>query len=307
MPANAPSAPYAPQTRLYTLIGGVAGLAIAASAVALLGYLDNTVKAHSDVLALSGGPLLSTVPRLSGARRSRNPLFVLDQPNTPAAETIRLLRTNLEFAAAGRRMKTFSITSAGPGEGKSTITSNLAVALAQAGLSTAIVDADLRRPTQHRIFGAQSNRGLSWILTHDDQPWRSAAVEVGIQNLLLIPSGPLPPNPADLLTLDRFQEILAQISKEVDIVVIETPPVLAVSDPLVVASKVDAVALVCLAGRTRIDALRRAAMALQQGGARVVGVVLNGETGRGGTGYYYGKYESTPNAALPSSRPSSAP
>jgi non-specific protein-tyrosine kinase len=288
--ARVPGAPYAPRTTLYVVLGALAGLLIAAAAVVLLGYLDNTVKPETDFAALTGGPLLSAVNRLPKLKPGKEQLFVVDQPVSSAAEAVRLLRVNLEFAAATKEIATLAVTSAGPGEGKSTVTANLAIALAQAGFSTAVVDADLRRPSQHTIFGVRAERGLTSLLVHPDQPWRWAAVEVGVPNLLLIPSGPLPPNPSDLLTLDRFQRLMTTLQEEADIVLIDTPPVLAVSDPLVVAAKVDAVALVAYAGRTRVEALRRAAEALHQGSARVIGVVLNRQSGRAGVGYYYEGY-----------------
>jgi len=179
------------------------------------------------------------------------------------------------------------VTSPGPSEGKSTVTANLAVAMAQAGFTTVIIDADLRRPSQHKIFAVPNERGLTTLLTHPDQPWNWAAVEVLSGSLYVIPSGPLPPNPADLLSSERWRQTLATIVEMVDFVLIDTPPILTASDPLVVAPAADGVVLVCRAGRTRREALRRATMALRQGTVRIVGVVLNQRTGREDDSYYY--------------------
>lgn len=287
VPATIPQSPYAPRTLFYTLLGAFLGGIIAVGAVGLLEYLDNTVKASLDFPALVGAPLLSVVGAVPKLKDGRDQLFVLHRPKSTVAESVRLLRANLEFAAAAKEITSLAVTSAGPNEGKSTITANLSIAMAQAGFTTVVIDADLRRPTQHKIFGIGNMRGLTTLLTHPEQPWQSAAVPVLGPYLSVIPCGPIPPNPADLLSLDRFKQLIDEINQAVDIVIIDTSPVLAVSDPLVIASRVDGVALVCRAGRTRIDALRRAAQTLTQGEVRLVGVVVNHQTGREGAGYYY--------------------
>jgi polysaccharide biosynthesis transport protein len=301
IPANAPSAPYAPRVGFYTAFAVFLGLCIAIGLVALIEYLDNTVKADLDFFSLMGAPLLSVVglvPKLRGTH-GRDQLFVIEKPNSTLSESIRLLRTNVEFAASTREITTLAITSPGPAEGKSTIAANLAATMAQAGFSTVLIDADLRRPSQHKIFNIRNERGLTSLLTRTEHPWNWAAVEILHSNLWLIPSGPIPPNPADLLSLDRMRRLLDEIREVVDVVVIDTPPVLAVSDPLVVATNSDAVLLVCRAGGTRIEALKRSGEVLEQGNVRLVGVVVNQQSSRSldsyaYQGYYYG---SDPNEA----------
>lgn len=301
-PAIAADSPFAPQTTVYTILAVFAGLIIACGVVVLLEYLDNTVKAEADFPALTGGPLLAAVSTVPKLRAGNDQLFLVSHPRESATEAIRVLRANIEFAAAAKEITTLAVTSAGPGEGKSTITANLGVAMSQAGFSTIIIDADLRRPTQHRIFDVGNERGLTTILTHPQQSWRSSATTLS-SDLSLIPSGPLPPNPSDLLSLDRLSHLLADLARDVDVILLDTPPVLAVSDPLVVATKVDGVVLVCRANHTRLDALRRAASSLQQGGIRVVGAVLNQRSGRGSGGYYY--YYGDPSQPAPAeSQPS---
>jgi succinoglycan biosynthesis transport protein ExoP len=285
-----PAAPYAPRTRLYTLLGAFAGLCLAVGGVALLEYLDNTVKAGQDFTDLVGAPQLTAVEAVPKLRTGHDQLFLLTQPHSRAAESLRLLRTNLEFAAGAREIATLAITSAGPGEGKSTITANLAVAMAQAGFSTVVVDADLRRPSQHRIFDLPNERGLTTLLVRQDPEWRWAATPVAGMPLHVLPSGPLPPNPADLLSLGRFQELIGHIATEVDVILVDTPPVLAVSDPLVVSNYVDGMVVVCEAGRTRLDALRRVAQSLPKETARLVGIVVNRQKGRDQGDYYYYYY-----------------
>jgi len=155
---------------------------------------------------------------------------------------------------------------------------------------TAVIDADLRRPTQHRIFETGNDRGLSTLLTMAERPWTWAARETLVPNLTVIPAGPLPPNPADLLSLDRLRQILGDMQGTFDVIVIDTPPVLAVSDPLIIAAHVDGMVLVTNGGKTRMDALRRAALTLQRGSIRIVGVVVNQQSNKSRDGYYYTEY-----------------
>lgn len=299
--AAAPGAPYAPRVTVFTLAAGLAGIVLAVVAVGLLEYLDNAVKVGRDFVALVGAPLLSVITTAPKLRPGRDQAIVLERPRSTTAEAIRLLRTNVEFAAASREIRTLVVTSPGPGEGKSTITANLGTAMAQAGYTTVIVDADLRRPSQHRIFGLANERGLSTLLARPERTWQEVAGQVGTPNLLVIPSGPLPPNPADLLSSDRLRHLLAEIGQTADIVLVDTPPILAVSDPLVVATHTDGVALVCRAGRTRVESLRRAAEALEQGNVRLVGVVLNQQPEQDLGDYYYytGYYSSSSNGSTP--------
>lgn len=253
----------------------LAGFTLAVAVVLLLAYFDNTIKTTAEVEEVTGAPLLGAMPVLSGRRTSASPLFAVTQPQTDAADAIRVIRTNIEFAASERMTASLVISSPGSAEGKSTIAANLAVAMVQARRSVMIIDADLRRPSLHSIFGVRNDRGLSTLLARPDQPWWSAAVATTIPRLSLIPSGPLPPNPADLLSLDRLPRLLEEIAETVDFILIDTPPMLPMSDSLEIAAKADGVILVCRANRTRRGALEAAAARLRQGNVRVVGAVLN--------------------------------
>lgn len=302
-PARVPEAPYAPRVLLYTLLAVVAGLILAAGAVLLIEFLDNTVKSDSPFEELVGAPVLSAISVVPKIQEGHEQLFVLNRPRSNDAEAVRLLRTNIEFAAASKEIATLVVTSPGPGEGKSTITANLALAMAQAGLSTVVIDADLRRPSQHKIFEVPNERGLTTLLTHPNQPWNWASVEVIPGKLYVIPSGPLPPNPADLLSSYRLQELLRTMNQTVDLVILDSPPILAATDPLIIAPNTDGAVLVCQAGATRREALRRAADSLHQGSVRIIGVVLNHQAGRHGESYYYyqGYYgvDTPPNGTAP--------
>lgn len=293
--ATPPGAPYAPDVRLYTLLALMAGACIGIGAVFLLEYLDNTTKVDTPYNELIGAPLMATVPVVPSMATLPHQLFILDQPMSSEAEAIRLLRANVEFAVASSDVNTLAITSAGPGEGKSTVTSNLAVAMAQAGYRVVVIDADMRRPSQQDAFKLSNERGLSTLLARPDVPWQSVARTNADLDLSVISSGPIPPNPGDLLKSNRFAALLETISKECDMVLIDTPPALAVSDALVVADVARDVLFVCRAGETRVEQLQAAVAALPET-ARVIGVALNYQK-RGKADSYYYYYRSDDSSA----------
>jgi succinoglycan biosynthesis transport protein ExoP len=284
--ASAPGAPYAPNVRLYTLLALLAGLCIGVGAVFLLEYLDNTTKVDTPYNELVGAPLMTTVPIVPSMSKLPHQLFILDQPMSPESEAIRLLRANVEFAIASSEINTIAVTSAGPGEGKSTVTANLAVAMAQAGYRVVVVDADMRRPAQQEAFGLSNERGLSTLLSRPDLDWKLVARTNADLQLQVITSGPIPPNPGDLLKSNRFEKLLENIAAECDMVVIDTPPALAVSDALVVADVAHDVLLVCRANETRVDRMQAAAEALPET-ARIIGVALNYQKRAKSESYYY--------------------
>jgi len=302
--ATPPGAPYAPDVRLYTLLALMAGACIGIGAVFLLEYLDNTTKADTPYNELIGAPLMATVPIVPSMTTLPHQLFILDQPMSSEAEAIRLLRANVEFAVASSDVNTLAITSAGPGEGKSTVTSNLAVAMAQAGYRVVVIDADMRRPSQQEAFNLRNERGLSTLLARPDVPWQSVARTNADLELSVITSGPIPPNPGDLLKSNRFAALLATISQECDMVLIDTPPALAVSDALVVADIARDVLLVCRASETRVEQLQAVVATLPET-ARVIGVALNHQK-RGKAGSYYYYYSSDESAAPGGAPPGSA-
>lgn len=300
--ASAPSAPYAPNVRLYTLLALMAGLCIGIGAVFLLEYLDNTTKVDSPFNELIGAPLMTTLPIVPSMEKLPHQLFILDQPMSPESEAVRLLRANVEFAIANTEEKTLAVTSAGPGEGKSTIVANLAVAMAQAGYSVIVIDADMRRPAQHEAFNLSNERGLSTLLARSDVDWNSVARSNAELKLQVITSGPIPPNPGDLLKSPRFGALLETLSSEADLVIVDTPPALAVSDALVVADVAKDVLLVCRANETRVDRLQAAVGALPET-ARVIGVALNYQKrGKAESYYYYYSSDDSSGGSKPPSQ-----
>jgi len=205
---------------------------------------------------------------------SKPQLITLTDPRSPAAEAYRTLRTNLTFAGLDHPIETLVVTSPAPGEGKSIAAANLAVTMAQGEHRTILVDADLRRPVLHEIFGVSNERGLTTMFVDSQARANPPLVEVGVENLWLLPSGPLPPNPADLLGSRRMEEIIAVLRSRADILLFDAPPVIAVTDAAVLGMKVDGVLLVVAAGRTRREHARQARELLERARVRVVGAVL---------------------------------
>lgn len=213
----------------------------------------------------------------------RPDLITLTEPRSAAAEAYRTLRTNLTFfAALDRPIETLVVTSAAPDEGKSQVLANLAVTMAQGERRTILVDADLRRPRLHQIFAVSNDRGLMTMILEEEAMAQPPLLDVGVENLLLMPSGPLPPNPADLLGSGKMAQVIAALKDRADIILFDTPPVVAVTDAAVLGTKVDGVLLVVTAGRTRRDHAERAKELFERVHVRILGAVLN-EARRGAT------------------------
>jgi capsular exopolysaccharide synthesis family protein len=203
-------------------------------------------------------------------------LITLTDPRSPAAEAYRTLRTNLTFfAALDRPVETLVVTSAGRDEGKCQVLSNLAVTMAQGERRTILVDADLRDPQLHEVFGVANDRGLTTMILEEEALDDPPLLDVGVENLLLIPSGPLPPNPADVLGSRKMEQAIAAFRQRADVILFDAPPVVAVTDAAVLGTKVDGVLLVVSAGRTRREHAQRAKALLERVNVRIIGAVLN--------------------------------
>jgi len=202
-------------------------------------------------------------------------LITVADPRSPVSEAYRTLRTNLDFSSLDKPLKTMLVTSAGPEEGKSTVLANLAVTTAQAGKKVILVDCDLRRPTLHNIFNLKNDVGLSTMVVDDAAMESPPLQDTGVEGLQLVSSGPLPPNPAELLGSRRMEEIVAALLERADVVFFDAPPVVAVTDAAVLATKVDGVLLVINAGGTKRDYARAAKARLEKVNANLLGAVLN--------------------------------
>lgn len=213
-------------------------------------------------------------------------LITLTEPRSAAAEAYRALRTNLMFSSVENPIHTLLVSSPAESEGKSTVLANLAITFAQSGHKTILVDGDLRRPSQHDLWGVANERGLTTMMLEDAALSSPPLANTDVENLQILPSGPLPPNPADLLVSQRMTEIIGLLKARASYVLFDSPPVLAVTDAALLGSKLDGALLVVRAGHTRRDDTARARQTLEQVHVRIVGAVLSNAP-RENAGKYY--------------------
>jgi len=219
-------------------------------------------------------------------KRNERSLIAARQPKSPVSEQYRTIRTNIQFSAVDKEIRSIIVTSAGPGEGKSTTAANLAVVFAQQGKKVLLVDADLRKPTVHYTFRVENIYGLTRLLmkqvTFDD-----AVQPTEVENLDVLSSGPIPPNPAELLSSKHMEEFLTEAYSIYDVIIFDTPPVLAVADAQILTNHVDASILVVSSGKTEQEAALKARDVLNGGKGKLLGVVLNGKKKKDSQYYYY--------------------
>lgn len=287
-PIQIPSRPAWPNLLLVIALGAVLGLFLGAALAYLAELTDRTFRSPDEVSRVLGLPLMADIPPLQVRKRklaaskngSAKPavddhVVAHHAPRSRAAETVRGLRTSLQFGIYKGKQKVIQVTSPNAGDGKSTVTANLAVSLAQTQKRVLIVDADLRRPMMHKLFDVENRLGLSGVLTETVE-LNDAVQALAADNVWLLPSGPIPPNPAELLSLSQFSELLGLFRDQYDIILVDTPPLLAVSDPAVIAPKVDGVLLTIRINRNGAPAVVQAKDMLASVNAHVLGVVVNG-------------------------------
>lgn len=207
-------------------------------------------------------------------------------PKSPISEQYRTIRTNIQYSSVDNELKTLMVTSSGPGEGKSTTAANLAVVFSQLGKKVLLVDADLRKPTVHRTFGVSNLFGFTTVLTKQ-ATLGSTVLETEEKDLFILTSGPIPPNPAELLSSKSMEQFFEEAKEQFDYVLFDTPPLLAVADPQILANKVDGSILVVFSSRTEIDQVKKAKELLVNAQSKLVGVVLNHKEMKDNDYYYY--------------------
>lgn len=292
-PALEPRLPVGPRVLLNTLIAAVTGMMIGLGIAFVAEYLDNTIKRPSsipEVLQVANLASIEQIPMTAGEENKT--LVHLMHERSSVAEAYRMLRTNIRFAAVDEPLRSLVITSPAPSEGKSTTASNLAIVTAQAGQKTILVDADLRRPRQHKLFDLSNREGLTTALLEKTVAATSYLQPTPIPGLRVLTSGPIPPNPSELLGSQRMRDLIHELEAEADLVIVDIPPILAVTDSSLVANITSAVLLVVRAHKTQFEAARRALEQLRSVQARVLGVVLNGVRVNDSEGYYYYYYVS---------------
>ncbi len=297
--------PVRPRVALNLLVAVFLGTVLAVVAAFVVDYLDNSIKSQEQIEQLVGLPFLGIVPSIKNDKAERGgsipgrDQYMLEHPRSSVAECCRTIRTNLLFMSHDRQVRRILVTSSGPQEGKSTTTINLAITMAQSGARTLLVDTDMRRPRLHKSFGVDGAKGISSLIMGEVKH-AAAIVPSGVPNLDLLPCGPIPPSPVELLHGESFARVVAELSRDYDRIFFDSPPVAAVADALVLARSVDGVVLVVHAGKTSwhaaIDCKRR----LLGVGANMLGVVLNNvdvDSRRYGGYYRYYQYYHSPYGA----------
>jgi capsular exopolysaccharide synthesis family protein len=298
--AEVPTSPYKPNKRLNLLLAAIVGLFLGVGLVFFLEYLDNTVKTPEDVEQFIRLPSFGMVPEMPNGRRrglekgNSYPveLITYGHPRSMLSEAYRGIRTSILLSFSEKPPKKIVITSANPVEGKTTTVINTAITLSQTGAQVLIIDADLRKPRIHKVFNHDNGMGLSSFLSgHGDID--SIVKKSEIPNLFYIPSGPIPPNPSELLGSNLFKKLVESLEARFDHIILDSPPVLGFADSIILSTSVDGVILTVLGGKTPREALQRAKEALQQVNTKIIGVVINRlDIRRSDYGYYYYRYYS---------------
>lgn len=305
--AAVPTSPVRPTPGKTAAVALMAGLVLGIGVAFLVDYLDDSIKNKEDLAsATSGLPVIGLIPVVTEWRSQADAQVVsLSEPKSSAAEAYRTLRTAIQFIGLEHPTRTLQVTSAGPQEGKSTTLANLAVALARAGQEVVVVCCDLRRPRIHEFFGLDNEVGFTSLLLGKVSLSGAVQKVPNQARLSLLASGPLPPNPSELLSSRRTIEVLDLLQAEYDIVLIDSPPVLPVTDALVISRLVDATLVVSVSGGTTRKEAARTVELLRQVDAPLIGSVLNGVRSDGSYGYdcQYYQYEQRTTGQVGKRRP----
>jgi succinoglycan biosynthesis transport protein ExoP len=296
--AEIPTGPYKPNKKLNLLLAAVVGLFLGIGLAFFFEYLDNTVKSPEEVEQLIRLPSFGMVPEISYERKKRVEkgvslpveLITHGHPKSVLSEAYRNIRTSILLSFSEKPPKRIVITSPNPGEGKTTTVINTGIALSQTGAKVLIIDADMRHPRVHKIFNEENGAGLSNFLS-GNAPLDAVIKRTEVPNLYYIPSGPIPPNPSELIGSKLFKEMIKVLGSRFDHIVLDSPPALGFADSVILSTTVDGVILVVLGGKTPRETLQRAKEVLHQVNAKILGVIINRvDIHRSEYGYYYYRY-----------------
>jgi non-specific protein-tyrosine kinase len=271
-PAGVPTAPIRPTTAKNTLLAALVGAMLAAALIVGVDMLDDRLRDPAELERRTGLTVVGVIPHSSS---EKDTLITQFSPRSPSSEAFRSLRTNVRYAAAVHPLHRLLVTSPTPSDGKTTIAANLSTVLAQSGLAITLVDADLRRPRVHNFFTLSNRAGLTDLFLSPQLALNGSAQATAVHNLRAVCSGHLPPNPAELLGSTRMEDVLASLGKNSDMLLLDSPPLLSVTDAAVMIPFVDGVLLVVNSGRTHLRDIKQAASQLRQLGANLIGVVIN--------------------------------
>jgi capsular exopolysaccharide synthesis family protein len=262
--------------------------------VLLVVFLDRSIKTTADAQQATSAAVLGIIPMIDESELPKNDdgvrdLYVHQHPTSRVAECCRSLRTNILFSAADRQIKTIVVSSANPQEGKTTTVIYLGTTMAQSGQRVLLIDTDMRRPRLHASLGVPRQTGLSNLIV-GDLDYNAVIKTTDIPNLFVLPCGPLPPNPAELLMSHRFEAVLAELAKRFDRIILDSPPLQVVTDAVVLSKQADGVILVVRADKTLRDDIRRSARQIRGVGGTIFGVIVNAIEHDGRGRYYYSYY-----------------
>lgn len=286
--AQVPNNPIKPRPMYNMAIAGVLGLMAGVMLAFLLEFLDNTLKTPDDIEKHLELPVLGAIPVVKDEQAN---LISHTNSKSPVSEAFRTLRTNIQFSSIDKEIKTLIVTSSSPTEGKSTIAANMAITMAQSDKKVLLIDCDLRKPRVHKVFGMNNLEGLTNILMGEKVLSDLVHKDEALENLNVVTSGPIPPNPAELMGSKRMKDFLDKIKEEYDIIILDTPPVGLVTDSAVLSTISDVVILVTAFGQTDIDMSKRAKELLDKVNANIIGVVLNKVPTEGRSYYKYHYYQ----------------
>jgi capsular exopolysaccharide synthesis family protein len=297
-----------PNINMNSLLGALIGLALGLGSAFFREFLDNTVKAVEH-LERKGITVLGIIPDMQnesidrknnthkspskGGNDFQRRLITYENPKSPISESYRSLRTNINYASVDKKIKSLLISSPQPGEGKSTTAANLAIAFAQLRKKTLLIDADLRKPVQHNVFDQPRGPGLAEYLVGNVEDFMSVIHSTKVENLFIVSAGALPPNPSELLGSERMSRLVDDLEQKWDMVIFDSPPIVAVTDSSMISSEIDALIMVVKAGQTERTAVDRALDTISNVNSPLIGAILNGanqETLVGKYSYYYSYY-----------------
>lgn len=290
--------PVAPNTMKNTLLGMAAAFLIVIMVIFIIDYFDNTIKNSSEISKKYNKAIIGEVQQFGDGKKKKKgkhrtePRGLLTDKDVPfnVVESYKTIRTNILFTAADSDKKVIAVSSPNPCEGKSTSAANLAIALAQTGSAVLLIDADLRKPVQHKTFKVKNDAGLSTLIIKKSSIEKSVRKNV-INNLDILPSGPLPPNPSELLSSDSFKALMEQFSKNYDYIILDTPPVNVVSDAMVMKDFINGIMLVIRYRMTTYEELSACMKQIDLAQVNMLGFVVNGVYHNHGAAYYNYKYK----------------
>jgi capsular exopolysaccharide synthesis family protein len=277
-----PVRPVSPRVSLNVLIAFVLGAMLAFLLIFLIEFLDRTVKDPVEAQKLLGLPIIGLMPRLDETET----LVTMANPRSVTAEAYRTLRTNIQYSSIDKPMKKILVSGANPNCGKSTVSANLGAVLAQSNGRVLIVDCDLRRPTQHKLFNTSMEPGLSSLIFNENIKISDALRKTEYENLMVLPCGPIPPYPAEMLASERMKDLVKEFSEQFDYIVFDSPPIIAVTDAAILSKLADGTLMVLDYGRVRKDEALEAHEKMKRVQAHMIGAVINAVPQ--GNSYYSG-------------------